>query len=161
MLQGRTRLTRSASFLTKTTSFSSKRAPCLAVDASSPTAHAMNPIPNPRQLPDENVWYAIPGYEAFSSAPPGATWRQFSHLSNRKTFSEKIRSRANIIEQCVGMHQPECSLCKNGGGYSEDLGGPKHWSKLVSFLGENVVDLDGFWNQWSIDGYLAAGICGA
>ena len=111
---------------------------------------------NPRQLADENVWHAIPGYEAFSNAPEGGTWRQFSHLSNRKQFSEKIRARASVIEQRVGAHIPECQICKNGGGYSEHLGGPKHWSQLVAFLGENVVDLDRFWNQWSIDGYLAA-----
>ena len=111
---------------------------------------------NPRQLADENVWHIIPGYEAFSIAPEGATWRQFSHLSSRKQFSEKIRERASIIEQRVGVHIPECQICKNGGGYSEHLGGPKHWSQLVAFLGENVVDLDRFWNQWSIDGYLAA-----
>ena len=99
----------------------------------------------------EGVWVEVG--PPLSSAPPGASWERYSHLS-RRLFSERIRARAKLVLGRLAF-EPECRLCANGGGYWEDLGGQAHWRRLCEFLTERpVVDevLASFQQEWKVKG---------
>lgn len=116
-------------------------------------------VQDPRQLPEEGVWY-ITHPPCSEPTQANGDYRAYPHLGGKSQFKQSMTPRAGILVKILAAQptpiDPQCTLCERHRGYEEHLGADKHWRALYpAFTGETVIieqSKEKCWNKTKIIG---------
>lgn len=133
--------------------------PSMAPVTSMATSMAPSGVEDPRQLPQEGVWYVI--YPPCSEpTQANGDYKAYPHLGGKSQFKQSMTPRAGILVKILAAQptpiDPQCTLCERHRGYEEHLGADKHWRALYpEYTGEQKIieqTKEMCWNKTKIIG---------
>ena len=91
------------------------------------------------ELPEDNRWYRLHEPASVPMTDYGG-WRSVPHIAGgRKHWGEHMKSSVTMMARLLsayGIQYLGCSVCKNGTGFDDHIGGKVHWDQVWLCFGD-------------------------